>query len=283
MSRPDTQAELQARIARDYPGLSKRLQQVAQFFLDHPDDIAFGTVAVIAERAQVTPSALVRFANAFGFGGFTEMQQVYRSRLMEAAPSYSERMRIAHERLADAQGADLLSVFTDAHVAALNSLRGQVAADALTQAAELLAATRAVHVVGTRRAYPVAAYLAYTFSHIGRPARLLSAVGGMLREELSLLGAGDVLLAVSFRPYAEETQQAVIAAQKAGLSVIAFTDSPVSPIAGGAAVNFCVADAEVSGFRSLSTSFCLAHALVVTLASRLAEAPADSSNLLRAP
>ena len=34
---------------------------------------------------SVPPSAIVRFAHALGFGGFTEMQQVFRSRLVAGA------------------------------------------------------------------------------------------------------------------------------------------------------------------------------------------------------
>src|SRR5262245_5514994 len=85
--------ELRSAIAAKHRELSGRLQQIAEFVLDHPTDVALGTVAEIAQRAGVPPSAIVRFANALGFGGFTEMQQIFRSRLVAGvAPSYKARL-----------------------------------------------------------------------------------------------------------------------------------------------------------------------------------------------
>lgn len=73
---------LRAAIAQRHAALPGRLQQVAEFVLDHPTDVALATVAEVAERTGVQPSAIVRFARALGFNGFTEMQQVFRSRLV---------------------------------------------------------------------------------------------------------------------------------------------------------------------------------------------------------
>ncbi len=89
----ETYEALRAEIARRHPRFSDRLRQIAEFALDHPTEMALGTVAEVAERAGVQPSAIVRFARALGFGGFTEMQQVFRSRLVASiAPSYKDRI-----------------------------------------------------------------------------------------------------------------------------------------------------------------------------------------------
>src|SRR3954464_8513876 len=94
-----TDDELRGAIAQRHRALSGRLQQIAEFVLDHPTDVALGTVAEVAQRAAVPPSAIVRFAHALGFGGFTDMQQVFRSRLVAGvAPSYKARLpRPKHE------------------------------------------------------------------------------------------------------------------------------------------------------------------------------------------
>jgi 3-oxoacyl-[acyl-carrier protein] reductase len=77
---------------RRHPRFANRPKQIVEFALDHPTGgMALGTVAEAAERAGVQPSAIVRFARAMGYGGFTEMQQVFRSRLVASfAPSYKE-------------------------------------------------------------------------------------------------------------------------------------------------------------------------------------------------
>ena len=92
MSPPRDFQALKTLIIDRKPDLPKRLAQVAVFALDNPDEIAFGTAASIAERSNVQPSTLVRFAQAIGYGGFTDLQAVFRERLRERGSSYEERL-----------------------------------------------------------------------------------------------------------------------------------------------------------------------------------------------
>ena len=75
--------QLKDAIAAAYPRLSPQLQQIARFALERPNELALGTVAAVAEAADVQPSALIRFANALEFGGFSDMQQLFKARLLE--------------------------------------------------------------------------------------------------------------------------------------------------------------------------------------------------------
>ena len=63
---PQTFNELKDAIANRYPSLSGQLQKIARYVLEYPEDMALETVAVIARRAQVQPSSMVRFAQALG-------------------------------------------------------------------------------------------------------------------------------------------------------------------------------------------------------------------------
>jgi DNA-binding MurR/RpiR family transcriptional regulator len=70
MSAPADFDALKNLLIQIKPDLPKRLQQVAAFALDHPQEMALGTASSIAARAEVQASTLVRFAQAIGFGGF---------------------------------------------------------------------------------------------------------------------------------------------------------------------------------------------------------------------
>ena len=74
----DAYEKLRSDIAAKHASLSDRLQHIAEFALEYPTEMALGTVAEVARRASVQPSAIVRFASALGYSGFTEMQQVFR-------------------------------------------------------------------------------------------------------------------------------------------------------------------------------------------------------------
>jgi DNA-binding MurR/RpiR family transcriptional regulator len=263
---------LRTAITESYPNLSKRLQQIAHFALDNTNDMALETVAVIANRAGVQPSSLIRFANTFGFSGFSEMQRVFQSSLLERVPSYSSRMRQSMElgetQLNNTQ--EILQEFCQANIVSLRHLNDIVPGPALEDAVELLSKANVVHVLGLRRSFPVAAYLAYALSRSERNAHLLSGVGGMLTEQTNLIRSDDVLIAISASPYAPETVAVVEAAAAKGVPIIAITDSALSPIALHAKLSFCIHDAELRGFRSLTATLCLAQTLTVGLALKAA-------------
>jgi len=84
-------ADLEKGIAQRFLGLSKRLRQIAVYALANPSEVALETTTVLAERAGVQPSSLIRFAQVFGFSGYTEMQSVFRLRLTDDLADYEKR------------------------------------------------------------------------------------------------------------------------------------------------------------------------------------------------
>ncbi|WP_320822804.1 MurR/RpiR family transcriptional regulator [Reinekea sp.] len=263
-----TLAELKASITGNQKTLSKRLFQVAQYLLDHPNEIAFGTVVVIARDAGVHPSTLVRFANAFGYSGFSEMQSLFKQQLRLEAPSYGDRMRIA--RASDGDQADtspigLLRQFSSANSAALDQLVSDVDLDQLDRAGQLLQAAGTIYVMGVRRAFVVASYFGYALRHAERRAFLIDGVGGLTQEQASSMASNDVLIAISFYPYGPETQSVARDAMARGIPVVLITDSELSPLAADATSVLAVQEASIHGIRSLSASLCVAQALAVGL------------------
>jgi DNA-binding MurR/RpiR family transcriptional regulator len=262
---------LRGDIVRRYEDLSPRLQQVAKYVLENPSDMALQTLAVIAERCEVQPSTIVRFAKTFGYEGASDMQELFKDEMLTQAPSpsYAERIRQFNRR-AGAAGAlapqDVMQEFADSNILALEHLKNSVRKADLERAVDLIRGTNAVYIVGLRRSFPVAAYLAYALRHVDKRAHLLDGVAGMLAEQSTMLTAKDLLIAISFHPYAPETVEIVNSTRQQKAKVIAITDSQLSPIASPADVVFEIKDAEVRQFRSLTASLCLAQTLVISYA-----------------
>jgi DNA-binding MurR/RpiR family transcriptional regulator len=236
--------------------------------------MALESVVVIAERARVQPSAVVRFAQKFGFPGYSPMQRVYQSFLLENVSSYSERLRRAfsisgEQPLGDA--GQILREFCAANTASLQRLSGELPSEDLLRAVKMLRDARIVHVMGVRRSFPVAAYLGYALTHAGCKAHLLSGLAGLISEQAQLMNSTDVLIAISAHPYAPETRTVAEAAAHGNVPIIALTDSLVSPLASLARLSLIVHETELRGFRSLTASLCLAQTVVVALAFHRAE------------
>lgn len=267
---PTTADELRSEIVQRYEGLSKRLQQIARYILDEPNEVALETLAVIAARCAVQPSTIVRFAKSFGFDGATQMQRLFRDGLLStsAALGYSERVRQLDEATSaeGARPADLLAEFVEGNQLALEHLLETVSGADMRAAVDLIARADTVHVMGFRRSFPVASYLAYSLLQTGKRAVFIDGIAGLAQAQVQAMTRRDLLIAVSYQPYAEETVAIVDAARARGGKVLAISDSPVSPVAKPADTVLLVRESEVRKFRSLSASMCLAQALVINFA-----------------
>ena len=187
--------------------MPKRLRQTAAFALEHPDEIALGTASAIAERAQVQASTLVRFAQTLGFGGFSELQGVFRSHLRNRWPDYSERLKALHESARDS-GDPLAccSGFADSAAASIAKLRAGRPSRANSTRRSPCSPARARSISpGQRRSFCVSHYLAYALAQLGIGAVLIDNVGGLGPEQLAGAGKDDALIAISFSPYSPFT------------------------------------------------------------------------------
>ncbi|HEX9790676.1 MAG TPA: MurR/RpiR family transcriptional regulator [Kiloniellales bacterium] len=257
--------------------LPRRLAQVAEFALEHPDEVAFGTAAELADLAGVQPSTLVRFAQSFGFSGFSDLQAIFRARLRDRWPDYGERLKRLEARAQSGGTLALLDGFADAAIDSLARLREEISGADLDKAANLLAGARQIGLLGQRRVFPVVAYLAYACAKLGIEARLLDNRGGLLAEEARFLGSEDALLAVSFTPYTPETIEIAAEAAARGVPVVAITDSAFSPLTRSAQAWIEVVESDYGAFRSLSATLTVAIAIAVSAAEkRRAPAPAPA-------
>ena len=123
------------------PHLPKRLRQAAGYALEHPDEFALGTASAIARSAHVQASTLVRFAQTLGFGGFSDLQEVFRSHLRNRWPDYPERLKALHESARDSgDPTHLLSGFANSAASSLARLRDSIQRRDLDRAIALLSA-----------------------------------------------------------------------------------------------------------------------------------------------
>ncbi|GLQ56318.1 MurR/RpiR family transcriptional regulator [Devosia nitrariae] len=260
---------LRAAILERRRELPKRLVQVAAYALDNPDEIAFGTAASIAESAEVQPSTLVRFAQQFGFDGFSGLQQIFRARLKERTSSYEERLRTLEQNGAPlSESASIFNGFVAAAHRSLDALAGSVNAAAFEQAVEILAKAETIYLIAKRRSYPISSYMAYAFGKLKVKSALVGTSAGIDDDLLSFAGPRDAAFAVSFSPYASESAGQARALALRGVPVVSLTDSVFSPLAECSRVWFEVAEADHAGFRSLSASMAFAMALTVSIAEK---------------
>ncbi len=255
-------------IAAEHGQMPKRLAQVAAFMLDNPDEVALGTSASVAELAKVQPSTLVRFAQTLGFSGFSDLQALFRERLRGYWPTYGDRVQALRSDDETEASHRLLGRFAETAISSIERLRESVTAEDIDRATRTLAAARTIYLLGQKRSYPVASYLAYAFQKLGHPAVLLENAAGTIVEQAAFMTPDDALLVISFTPYSPVSVEIATRAKQAEVPVVAVSDSAFSPLASVAEVWLEVVETDLSGFRALSATLCLAMTLAVGAAEQ---------------
>lgn len=259
---PATLDEFRARLAAVSPSLPKRMRQCADYIAAHADRIAVSTVADLAAGADVPPSAVMRFCQILGFSGFSEMQRLFKAAYTLGWPDYETRL-LNLKTAASGSPAALVAEFVEAGRLSLEALAKSLDALALDQAVHALSRAQMIHIIGLRRAFPVATYLAYVFEKMNIPAMLHDGVGKL--DHRHAMREKDALIAITFAPYSDETLSLAQDAKARGLPVVALTDHLGSPICPLSQTVLTVQEVDFGDFRSLSATIALSISLAVAV------------------
>ncbi|WBB70649.1 MurR/RpiR family transcriptional regulator [Micromonospora sp. WMMD812] len=199
--------------------LTPTQRRIAHCLVQHGPTVAYLSAAEVADLAGVSQPSVTRFAVALGHDGYPAL----RRRLRELTAGAPDGPADAGNELQQAVRAEMGN---------LDRLAGQLAdRDRIAEVGQLLAASRPLPVLGLRAAAPLAAYFAYFAAKVHPDVRVLDDGGSLLTDRLeqaAAAGAG-ALLAFVLPRYPRETLDTLREARAAGLTVVAITDSPVSP------------------------------------------------------
>lgn len=265
----ETLDQLVGRIEQQHADLPKRLQEIANFALGHPEAIALSTLAELATETDIATSAFVRFAQTLGFDGFSQMQTVFRQQVRQSWPQYGSRL----SEMASVNPADHLEALSVSAVDSIKRLSNTVSIDVLQKASQKLAAAETVWLAAGGRAKPVIVYLGYLLTQLGIRSQEFRDSPALAIRELKLIGPRDVLFVASFSPYGEMTANLAQQAHKMGIPIVSITDTTVSPIALDTTV--LVTEEHLFGFRSLCASMNLAQYLAVEAGLKREKGPQD--------
>jgi DNA-binding MurR/RpiR family transcriptional regulator len=271
-SPPENYEELIRLIHDRYGRMSKTYQRISEYLTQNPNEVAVQSVNAIAARCGIHASSFVRFAQALGYSGFRDLQVLFQRRLSTAAPGFEARKKALEGELELREDHSELGFLRDLvvrDIASLQDLLDRTSPEDIARASEMIAAADTLYLIGQLRSEPVVNLMRYILTMLGKKCMLLDASGGLATHVARTMKPSDVLIAVSFRFYATEVVNIVEEAAKAGIPVIAISDSSLSPLAKSARILFAVPEHDYTFSRSLAAPMCLSQALMVSVAARL--------------
>lgn len=262
----DRHAALLAQIKTHYAQWSPQFQTGARYLVDHPDEIATSSMRAIATRAQVQSAALVRLAQQLGFDGWPALKTIFVERLHGAPARYADK--------AGALAGEAPQLVEEVFAVQQRNLAAtqQASGEALQVAAILLESASRVHVAGFRAAHPIAYTLHYLYRLLRPGVQLITGQGGTLEMDLRALLPGEAVVVASFAPYSAEALKVARAARQAGCTLVAISDSTVSPLALQADASIIIAVDSPSFFPSIVAGVAAAESLAELLVARAGKA-----------
>ena len=256
-AKPETLDQLMTQIEQQHANMPKRLREIGNFVLGHPEAIALSTLAELAAETDIATSAFVRFAQTLGFDGFSQMQALFRRQVRSSWPQYASRL----SDMADVDPADHFEALSVSAVESINRLSNTVSMEHLETAVRKLTDAETIWFAAGGRAKPVTVYMSYVLTKLGIRSQEFREAPAEAMRELNLVGPRDELLVVSFAPYGELTVKLAQEAASRGVKIISITDTMVSPAA--LDTTLLVTEENIFGFRSLCATMNLAQYLAI--------------------
>ena len=194
-------------------------RRVAEAVLAEPTLLAFGTVSDLAGRVGTSRPSIVRFATKLGFGGYTELQQHVRRDLSHRLSRPSDRIRSDGETEVPARIA-----INDAISTVFDALDGE----RLSELAQPVARAEKVWILSGETSQAGAHALHSGLSMVRPGVRVLEEHS--YATDLSDAGPRDAAVVFDFFRYRKQVATTARVVADAGGTVVAITDSPLSPL-----------------------------------------------------
>jgi len=248
--------------------LSRAERRVGRALLADYPSAGLASAARLAERAEVSPPTVLRFAQSLGFEGFTDLQVALRAELSALSSGPLNRLPDAPP-----QGSlleRLLGQGQAQHELAMESL-SQLPASTLDAAVELLADTaRPLFLHGGRFSHLLAVYLAAHLEQLRPGVRVVEDpardIGAMLE-----LSRKDVVVLFDYHRYQRSAAVLASRVHRAGATVLLITDDLACPVAPDAEVVLAASSTVASTYQSMAAGFLLTELLIPLVMDALGE------------
>jgi DNA-binding MurR/RpiR family transcriptional regulator len=252
---PTSTNDLVAAVSSELTPAERR---IAEAVLAEPTLLAFGTVSDLANRVGTSRPTIVRFANTLGFEGYTELQRHVRIDLSHRLARPSERIR--HEK----QSVLPVTVaINSAVVSVFKALEGE-------RIAELTAP-----IVSAEKVWILSGETSQAGAHAFHSGLSMVRPGVRSLEEhsfgtdLSDAGPQDAAVVFDFFRYRRQVTNTARVFADSGVTIVAVTDSPLSPLA-ELADTWCEIEVPAVGpFDSSVPAVAVAELLVARVAKEL--------------
>ncbi|MDJ0911216.1 MAG: MurR/RpiR family transcriptional regulator [Woeseiaceae bacterium] len=260
----DTEPGLRERVLANVESLSKQQRVVADYLLEHLQEVPFLSIPELARRAGASEATVVRFCQRIGYDGYSDMKMALVDTMREEL-----RGRTTDERPA------VIDIDRDVLVATAELERHNIerTVDSIERrtfrrvAASIFKADH-VYTFGLGISAYLADFASYLFTEHGLRSNCLATRFTSPKEQLVALRPSDVVITFSFPPYSKQTLDVLSEASERGIPTVVVTDRPTAPGVALADEALIVCTDGMTLTNATASVHVLLNALVVEISSR---------------
>ncbi|CAN5232443.1 MurR/RpiR family transcriptional regulator [soil metagenome] len=270
-----TPESLSTYIQARFDDFSRSQKDVAQYIVDHLDEVAFQTAEELARRANTSSSTVVRFSQALGFEGYPELQQSAREeyrRRHATSPVLSGPGPVAPLFSLDQN--EFETMLAADHVNVEDTAR-KVSRSEVEAAVEAIATTPRLLVAGTDQMAFFASYLRHLLMLLDLRAEIVASPSQEALGRLSRIDDETLVIGLSAgRPHPLVVRAMKLARHRKART-IAITDATLSEVAKLAQIRLYYSSNSPAYVRSHTALLSMVQALAYGVYARDADGYAD--------
>ncbi|HEX8156863.1 MAG TPA: MurR/RpiR family transcriptional regulator [Solirubrobacteraceae bacterium] len=271
-----TPESLSTYIQARFDDFSRSQKDVAQYIVDHLDEVAFQTAEELARRANTSSSTVVRFSQALGFEGYPELQQSAREeyRRRHTAPPRDNAGNGAAAPLFSLDQNEFETLLAADHVNVEDTAR-KVSRSEIEAAIEAIATTPRLLVAGTDQMAFFASYLRHLLMLLDLRAEIVASPSQEALGRLSRIDEQTLVIGLSAgRPHPLVVRAMKLARHRKARTM-AITDATLSEVAKLAQIRLYYSSNSPAYVRSHTALLSMVQALAYGVYARDADDYAD--------
>ncbi len=219
--------KLKERIRKQIPNLTESQKVIANYIVENTQKFALSSIREIEEELKTSKSTIVRLAQVLGYDGFQELKNTFLKKIRtDLDPVNRYKVYLSST---DSES-NYLETIAQESLENINSTLQVIDDSQYKKAVKLIEKAEYVYTLG----HGISAYLADLTSHLLNSVAIKSTklrYGGItFAEEIVNISNKDLIIALTFPEYSDETIEACAYANKKGIKIIAITDKMTNEI-----------------------------------------------------
>lgn len=246
---------------------SKGQKLIGRYILENYDKAAFMTAAKLGQTVHISESTVVRFAAELGFDGYPAMQKALQE-MIRSKLTTVQRIEVSNDQLGDR---DLLAQVVQSDIEKLRISLEEMSRQEFSAVVDAIVRARRIYILGVRSSAALSDFLTFYFNLMfDNVCQVHTTLASEMFEQMLRVSKEDVVIGISFPRYSTRTVRAMEFARDQGATVVAITDSEMSPLYEKANLRLLAKSDMASFVDSLVAPLSIINALIVAVGRKKA-------------